>query len=143
MRGEEVADLPGLDSGSSAIFDADGDLPTCGPLGLHRWPVRPSDRTEAAGAWRVGPAEVLLTVDLGGARVARSEDGRMLAVTCFDAGALVWHRDRPRLAVRLGPQRDVRQVAVNPDGRWVATGSWNGTNEGVFVWDAATGHRTR
>ena len=141
-RGEEVAALHGVDS--RAIFDADGALLTCGEQGLHRWPVRPPDASAsggAAGAWRIGPAEMLHTSDLDGGRLARSRDGRVLSVTCFNAGTLVVHRDRPDRAVRLGPQRDVRQVAVSPDGRWVATGSWNGTDDGVFVWDAATGRR--
>jgi hypothetical protein len=43
--------------------------------------------------------------------------------------------------ILLGPQRDVQLIAVSPDGRWVATGTWTGMNEGVFVWDAATGRR--
>jgi tetratricopeptide (TPR) repeat protein len=50
---------------------------------------------------------------------------------------VVWHRDAPQTARKLGPHGDARVVAVSPDGRFVATGSHNGS--GVRVWDAETG----
>ncbi|MBI3408129.1 MAG: tetratricopeptide repeat protein [Planctomycetes bacterium] len=39
--------------------------------------------------------------------------------------------------MRLEPHDDARYVAVSPDGRWVATGSHNGT--GVKIWEARSG----
>jgi WD40 repeat protein len=49
----------------------------------------------------------------------------------------------PRL-IELGPQMDVRNIAVSPDGRWVATGSFASESpEPVIVWEAATGKRIK
>jgi serine/threonine protein kinase/WD40 repeat protein len=131
-RGEEVAVFDQYASTfTSALFAGDGALLTCGPRGLHRWPPHADGR--------FGPAEVLAPDNLSGGRLACSRDGRVIAATRFDAGTLVVHRDNLGLTVRLAPQRDVRQVAVSPDGRWVAAGTWNGTDDGVFVWDSVTG----
>jgi WD40 repeat protein len=56
-------------------------------------------------------------------------------------GAIVWHVDRPDQPVRLEPHDDVRTVAVSPDGRMVATGSWSGS--GVKIWEARGGNLIR
>ena len=42
----------------------------------------------------------------------------------IQAQTLVLHRDRPRCALVLKPQRDVRNTAVSPDRRWVVTCSY-------------------
>jgi WD40 repeat protein len=68
--------------------------------------------------------------------VASGLDGRVVAsAQCW--GALVLRADRPDQPVRLEPHKGARAVAVSPDGRWVATGSQEGT--GARVWDARTG----
>jgi WD40 repeat protein len=142
--GEEVANLAtGL--GTAAIFDADGALLTLGPSGLHRWPIHLPDPSGTPGPhpWRVGPPEVLLKGDFGRGAIARSRDGQVLALGAFGTSRpLILHRGAGEPIV-LGPQPNVRQIAVSPDGRWVATGSWNGTDAGVFVWDAATGRKVQ
>jgi WD40 repeat protein len=50
----------------------------------------------------------------------------------------VFHRDHPERAIRLGPQADVRYVAISPDGRFVATGS-HGHAGGLKVWETERG----
>jgi Tfp pilus assembly protein PilF len=48
----------------------------------------------------------------------------------------VLRTDRPDEPIFLGPHQDVRNAAVHPEGRWVATGSWEGP--GAQVWDLQT-----
>jgi WD40 repeat protein len=50
----------------------------------------------------------------------------------------VLRADAPGRITWLGHQSDVRGLAVSPDGRWVAAGSWD-SGEGAIVYDAATG----
>src|SRR5262249_29114094 len=90
------------------------------------------------GRVRVGPPERLPLPPTLGRELACSPDGRVV-VGCDPggAGAVVWHRDRPRELVRLTGHYDVRSISVSRDGRWVATGSHWG--RGAKVWDAATG----
>jgi WD40 repeat protein len=56
-----------------------------------------------------------------------SADGRMLAVA-KGKGAVVLDLDRPEVEIPLGPQDDVRHVALSPDGLWVAASSHHNHN---------------
>src|SRR5262249_3836261 len=62
-----------------------------------------------------------------------------VVATPIPNGAVVLHRHDRRI-VRLGPQGDVRNCAVSPDGRWVATGS-HGPQDGpgVKIWEVRSG----
>jgi serine/threonine protein kinase/WD40 repeat protein len=139
--GEELASLP-LPEGKPANlrdFDAStGGWETVGGDGLLVWPLR-SDPTRP-GRLRLGPPRLramLFTTD----RFAASGDRQILAAPHRD-GAIVLHADRLGLPVKLGPQNDVRVVAVSPDGRWVITCSHNPDPHGsVRVWEAATGRQ--
>jgi tetratricopeptide (TPR) repeat protein len=64
----------------------------------------------------------------------------VLAVSAFWRGTFVMLRDQGR-SHWLGPQPDVRKVAVSPDGRFVASASWNGNGAGTIVRDAQTGRQ--
>jgi hypothetical protein len=134
QTGTAVAFLP-LGGTFHVLFEASGSLLTNTPQGLLRWRVRP----DPGGKWLVGPPELLARLAPDGA-IAQSRDGRVLAHANFD-GAVLWHRDRPGQPMHLGPHGDVRYIAVSPDGRWVATGSHNGT--AVKVWEAETGKPVR
>ena len=140
-RGEEAALLP-LPGNVPLRFDREGALWTSGSAGLLRWPMAASPKT---GQRRYGPPQQILprmaaqfTAGLRG-----SADLRVVAIPNGSAGVLVLHRDGNRL-VRLGPQEDVRNCAVSPDGRWVAAGS-HSLREGVGakVWDARAGKHVK
>jgi len=121
-------------------FDTAGATWTVGEAGLVRWPVQ----ADAAfpWRWRVGPPEWIADVRRNGHdRFALSDDGRVVAVPLASAGTLVVHRGPPRRTLRLGPQHDVRDVFVSPEGRWVVTEThWlDSTGIKFKVWDANTG----
>jgi serine/threonine protein kinase/WD40 repeat protein len=132
-RGEEFGLLP---VGNAPVaFEPSGALLTCGVSGLLRWPVAIDPATDQR---RYGPPERLYpstNFECHGA----SAKGRVLAIPNYSDGAIVLHRDENR-TVALGKQEDVRNCAVSPDGRWVATGShWLHEGAGAKGWDARTG----
>ncbi len=57
--------------------------------------------------------------------------------TCLTGATIVDQRGS-RSPTQLGPQHDVRYLAISPDGRWAATGSHLG-GEGVKVWSLPDG----
>jgi WD40 repeat protein/serine/threonine protein kinase len=117
-------------------FEPSGALLTYGRTGQMRWPV---EAVGPPGTLGIGPPRPLpLTTSRG--PVATSRDGRVMASTQF-GGAQVWHADTSDPLILLGPQHDVRWIAVSPNGRWVATGSHWATDVYVKVWDAGTGRR--
>jgi serine/threonine protein kinase/WD40 repeat protein len=152
---------------NSAWFEQSGVLLTYGESGLLRWPVAMEGRgvrdegRDAAqesdvrnqrsavrkgatdsclltpDSWlRVGPPEKL-PIPPAFMGMAASRDGRVVA--CAQQwGALVLHRDNPDQPVRLEPHGDARNVAVSPDGQWVATAGFHEPG-GVKVWEARSG----
>jgi serine/threonine protein kinase/WD40 repeat protein len=136
----EVAFL-NIGEGSHLLFDqADGSLITCGPRGVERWPVGPvPHKGPAPLALRIGPSHLLhpsghlRQLDL-------SADGRRLVVSDLDrARAFVLDPRDPAGTVVLH-QPHLADVAISPDGRWVATGTWwGGPTAVVKVWDAGSG----
>jgi dipeptidyl aminopeptidase/acylaminoacyl peptidase len=78
-----------------------------------------------------------LTVPGSNCALACDSGGRVIASAQFQ-GAIVVHADRPDQPVRLEPHDDVRHLAVSPDGRMVATGSFTG--RGVKIWEARGGN---
>jgi serine/threonine protein kinase/WD40 repeat protein/tetratricopeptide (TPR) repeat protein len=125
-----------IDGVGNIVVEPSGGLLTEGPGGPLRWPFRPDPKVP--GLVRVGPPERLPLPPTLSRELACSPDGRVVAgCDPGGAGAVVWHRDRPRDLVRLTGHYDVRSVSVSRDGSWVATGSHWGT--GAKVWDAATG----
>ncbi len=119
-------------------FPADArEMLTYGPTGLFRWQVRTGG---GSGVLRIGPPESLLATG-SIMQMAHSRDGRVVGLAGIAPGALLMLRGSTPRIVPLGPQVDVRTIAVSSDGRWAATGSHNGNDAGVFVWDTATGRR--
>jgi eukaryotic-like serine/threonine-protein kinase len=127
-RDVSVGSLP-IGQVTSILFEPSGGLVTMGRIGLARWPVHPS--SDDSSSFRVGPPELLSAFK--GERIGLSRDGRRLAAAQDYASPLVLDLDHPGSLSRLGPQADVRYIAISPDGRWVATGSHN-SREGVKVW---------
>jgi WD40 repeat protein/tetratricopeptide (TPR) repeat protein len=130
------ADLP---IGGRFGFDASGALLSQHDNGVFRWPLR----VEAGPpqAYHLGPPQrVTVQSPAGDCRCDSSNEVRVLA---FARGthATVVHQRPPFRTLTLGPQYDVRHVAVSPDGRWVVTGSHfpDPNGEHAKLWDAATG----
>ncbi len=120
-------------------FQRDRGWLTAGRDQVLRWPMRADpDRPDQL---RVGPPKPVAKDRM--ACAAASADGRVVAVADGDAGAFVLHADRPGERLTLGPQYDVRRVAVSPDGRWVVTCSfWTDPiqrKQSARIWDGATG----
>jgi WD40 repeat protein len=115
-------DAPGEEKKEGTLLTMSGD-------GLFRWPIRAEPQTGVIG---IGPAQRLPVQGIGDGQIAQSRDGRVLAAAQFQ-GAVVVHADQPDQPIKLGPQDDVRFIAVSPDGQWVATGSF-GTPGGAKVW---------
>jgi serine/threonine protein kinase/WD40 repeat protein/tetratricopeptide (TPR) repeat protein len=121
---------------SSEAFDSNGSLFTFGSYGLLRFDTRRDQNL-----YRLGPPRMISRLGADGGDVAASRDGRVIVGTFFNQGAFAFLSDRPDEPVSLGPQKDVRGVAVSPDGRWAATVSHIGINPAVYVWATATGKR--
>jgi tetratricopeptide (TPR) repeat protein len=140
LTGEELGFLSGVFYTGASSFDSTGALWTYGQAGLLRWPVQ-------AGAGspqrlRIGPPDWVANYPPNVDNPAsHSADGRVAIVPLRNDGALLIHRGPPRRVLRLGPQYDVRTVALSPDGHWVLTGSHSLDGSGIRykVWDANTG----
>jgi eukaryotic-like serine/threonine-protein kinase len=132
-RDVAVATLP-IGTTSSVLFVPSGDLVTMSRTGLARWPVHKSPVD--SNLFRVGPPEVLTTHK--GKKIDRSGDGKLLAVCQDYASPFVLELNDGHPRIPLGPQGDVRYIAISPDGRWVATGSHHG-RDGVKVWSLPDG----
>jgi serine/threonine protein kinase/WD40 repeat protein len=127
--------LPFLPTGFTRypLFDASGALLTNSPGGLLRFAIQADP--EAPGSLRIGAVQKL---PLPGTafQMAGSRDGRVLA-SAQGWGGLVWRQGVAGSPLRL-PHADARYIAVSPDGRWVATGSYDDGLK-VKVWEATSG----
>src|SRR5262249_22581322 len=112
--------------------------------GLERWPVVSGPPEGAAGAGdglhlKIGPPQWLhppskrKCFDL-------SADGRRLVVSDWDRWQAFVLDPRGRAEKVVLHQPHLADVAISPDGRWVATGTWwGGPTDVVKVWDARSG----
>ena len=130
--GATLATLPVTGDAHRVLFDASGAVLTEVPA-LLRWPVAEAPD----GAATIGPPQILQprgTQD----GFAITQDGRTIAAAMYNDGGLVFDAQNPQRARWLRPHRDVRYIAISPDGRWVVTGS-HGVADGMKLWDAQTG----
>ncbi len=141
VPGGEAAAFVALPGTVGIAAAPDGSfLITSGATGLLRWPVGRS----ATGDLRVGAPEPLGSpAGLPTGRVRLSRDGRNLAVVLDgELGRVVVldlrGRDPP---ITLAGHPNLERLDQSPDGRWVATGTWQGN--GVKVWDAHRGTLAR
>jgi serine/threonine protein kinase/WD40 repeat protein len=136
----EFLNLPGTKDG---FFDVDGrSLITSGEDGLLSWPLSESSG-DAAGI-RLGPAEPLGPVrGLPTGRVSSVRGGTLMAIVIDrELGQVVIaDRSKPDWSVKIQGHRRLERVALSPDGRWLATGTWQGTE--VKIWDVPTGALVR
>jgi WD40 repeat protein len=131
----EVAELKV--ASSTARFGPDGArLLTYGLAGLCLWPIR-AEADAGGGGLRVGPPGLgNLPKFSGSAHGSWDGQGRLMAVPYppADQAVLLDPATLSEIA-RFGPHRWLRYTRLSPDGRWLATSTWNGTN--AKVWDVA------
>ncbi|MEX2119654.1 MAG: protein kinase [Pirellulales bacterium] len=135
-RGQAIAHLVGVVGATTpyagALFAPDGrSLVTSGVRGLHAWPIhRPA---EDQSALVIGPPRRLAAGSFS--TLDSTPDGRLLVAQQGAEGKLF--RLESAISQHLAGRPGVNQLAISPDGKWVAGGAWHG--QGVRIWDAATG----
>lgn len=127
--------MPGA---QGAEFLPDGSaMITGGEPGLLLWPIA---RGDGASSITIGPPRPI-GPDPGQPtrRFCLSADGAMLVVlTPSNSGRIVaFPIDAPERAMVFRGHPGAERVAISPDGRWVATGTWKGAD--VKVWDLRAG----
>jgi WD40 repeat protein len=132
--GKESAFLPVSDTSDVRFHPTERELITAGRAGVFRWPLTPQ-----ADTLRIGPARRLRAQGWKG-QIGLDREGRMLTVI-EGGGARVLDLDNPTGDVRLLPHEAAGCAVTSPDGKWIATGTWNGF--GVRVWDAQSGELVR
>jgi eukaryotic-like serine/threonine-protein kinase len=121
-HGTECGFVP-IDRAHQMVFEENGDLLTRGASGVERWPVQ-LDTTR--NEFRIGPPR-RLPFSRGSGRIAVDRTGRIIAaprqthVEVLISGHVT----------RFEPLDDCRDVAVSPDGEWLAT---SGDDLGTQVW---------
>ncbi len=138
---EQVGLIPA--AASRAVgFEPDGSLLTEVPGGLVRWPVA----VDVGGRRTFGPPQKLWSVPGTAETTSASADGRVIATAAnaqSPKGVMLIHPSRGQSRI-LGPQRDARNCAVSPNGRWVATASFGADQHyGFKIWDGDTGQFVR
>jgi serine/threonine protein kinase/WD40 repeat protein/Flp pilus assembly protein TadD len=127
------------------------DSLTFHPSGLHllygarkklsRWPVRKVEQGPSEEVQIGPPVPIELPAGSNLQSASFSGDGRVLAVCVawWPGQCLVLDAETGAVRTTLEPHANTRQVAISPDGRWVAGGTQHG--RGVPIWDTNTGQR--
>jgi WD40 repeat protein len=138
----EVASLP-IKGSWSVLFHPDGNsLITHEPTGLRRWRIGPGPGDDTGGV-RIMPPEILLPLT-GPGYACLCRDGRTLAVGQQSAGrGYVLDLEDPSKRVLLQGQPGLDQIAISPNGQWIATGTWAAEWGPVRIWDARSGKPVR
>lgn len=125
-----------LEGCRSVLFSPDASsLLTCGPGGIHRWPI---DRTNHRGVaeFQLGDASDIRT-GLSFNFAALSSDGRWIAAANNGAGSLAFYEiQNPSNKFALVQQPRIHSPTLSANGRWAAAGNWKAS--GVKVWDLST-----
>jgi serine/threonine protein kinase/WD40 repeat protein len=134
----EIAHIPvGVLSGAS--FRPDGSsLLTYNGAGLRIWPIEIEPGAEDAPV-RVGPSRLAdLPRVSADTRASWSDDGRMVVATDLLRQQAVLIDPTSLIEIgRFGPHPRMRHAKLSPDGKWLATSTWGGSD--VKVWDVARG----
>ncbi len=125
---------------NSVLFEPSGSLLTLSYEGLSRWPI--AKGLDSAGELSIGPPQSLPLH--GGSNLGQSRDGqtivtcdRLAAVQEPHAGGWILHADRPNQPLHLDAGADIAEIAISPDGQWVATATFSvGLSK---IWDARDG----
>src|SRR5262249_8292702 len=118
----EIAHFPGGESRSALFHPDGGSLFTRTNLGLDRWRMKPGPEMPTEGISISPPQRLLdLTPSNGGYRAPFDQDGRTIAVSNRGVGQLVLvDLDGGAENVVISGHPNIDQIAVAPDGRWVA-----------------------
>jgi serine/threonine protein kinase/WD40 repeat protein len=133
--GREVAHLPAGHSGSALFTSEPTTLLTYGKPGLQRWPMQPDQ--PKSGLVRFGPPEPLeAPVNSERFRAVSIQGGDTIAYLdgAHEQAMVVDLKTFAKKVVKGLPH--LFDVALSPDGRWVAIGYWR---QGATVWDLTTG----
>jgi hypothetical protein len=134
----EIARLP-IGISETAQFRPDGkSLLTFGAAGLRIWPLEDGQGTEETRL-RIGPPRLANLPRIGVSFFAQWDSaGRLIVATDSQSWQAVL-LDPATLAERgrFGRHPGLRYSVPSPDGRWVATSTWQGSN--VKAWDTASG----
>ena len=114
------------------VFDDNGDLLTRGAIGVQRWPVQlDTNRNE----FRIGPPR-RLPFSRGSGRIALDRAGRIIAAPRqTDVEVLISGH-----LTKFESLDDCRDVAVSPDGEWLAT---SGDDLGTQIWRVRDAHKMK
>ncbi|HEY7311587.1 MAG TPA: protein kinase [Gemmataceae bacterium] len=118
----------------TVCFAPDGrSLFSCSYPGRYCWPIQSGTGKRP----RFGPGRPLAPQVREAARMAAfSRDGQVCAVVRRDQTVHILHAGPPAREVVVR-HAELNNIAISPDGRWVAAGTFDG--QGVKIWDAATG----
>jgi WD40 repeat protein len=136
---KQLGTLP-VGSSTTVRFDPNGEslITVSKRVGLQRWPITPDPET---GGLRIGPPQSLglsarAPLSPNDPDFALSADGRTIAYSPHRCRVLLFDLDNPRRKLLIESPY-LRAAAWSPDGRWLATGNWQG--RGAKVWNAQTG----
>jgi WD40 repeat protein/tetratricopeptide (TPR) repeat protein len=154
--GKHVVHLP-LGRTDCALLLPKGDsLITSGIRGLYRWPLQlgTGDLNEVAGSAERGaqstersalrapcsaqlgpPHRINLRVRARLERARCDQEGHRLAVVDLWQQVFVLDLQQPGQLISLRGHPHMTSLAISPDGRWVATGAWKGSD--VKIWHLA------
>jgi WD40 repeat protein len=132
---------------TSVAFSPDGSaalLTSSESKKVWRWDLslQTAIRNPQPNAAAQGTLTQLIDFQTLGGEVWASEfapDGRHI-LTMGGNDAQLWNLSTMRPVVRYSPHGAVASAALSPDGKLIATGSWD---HSAKIWDAATGHAVR
>jgi WD40 repeat protein len=131
------AELPGRDP--STVFHPSGDsLLTSGSGGLYRWPIQrviENDRERLT----IGPPDRLCYMK-NTQRACVDRSGQTFCAV-HGENAYVIDLQQKSEPIQITGHPRMTHIAISPDGKWVATGAWQGM--GAKVWDARTGNEIK
>jgi WD40 repeat protein len=130
--------VPGI---VSVLFQTDGrGLITSGDSGLYRWPIVSDGRAKTPGL-RIQSPQTFESSSFHSPRggLSLAADGRTVAVVTNQPHSQAVVLDLRTGEVRFrGEQPAAAEIAISPDGRWVASSPW-GSDPEVKLWDLHTG----
>jgi WD40 repeat protein/Tfp pilus assembly protein PilF len=139
QRLEEIGLLP-LPNNHPLCFEPAGNaLLAVGQDGVIHWNLQGVETT--SDTIRIGSPEILDPQGYTAGSSGSSADGKVIACPTGDGARILRRTADGRIQFgSVRPQQDVRNSAVSPDGRWVATGTHTLTEGGgAKVWEAKIG----